>query len=139
MNKRQVHNNSELYDAIIIGAGTCGIIFLKYAREQGLRCLILEKQDAVGGLWNWLPVWQDIQNRKNDFAINDVPLEGVKQPDVLKHVRAWVHEYDLAPDIRLQHEVTSVSWMDDEWRVQTNLGTFHAHYLIAASGVQNEP
>ena len=49
MSKRQVDNNSEPYDAIIIGAGICGIIFLKYAREQGLRCLVLEKQDAVGG------------------------------------------------------------------------------------------
>lgn len=75
--------NTAPYDAIVIGAGISGIIFLKYAREQGLRCLALEKEDAVGGLWNWLPAWQDIQNRKQDFAINDVPLEGVKQPEVL--------------------------------------------------------
>ncbi|MEJ2598048.1 MAG: NAD(P)-binding domain-containing protein [Anaerolineales bacterium] len=139
MSKKPAYANAEPYEAIIIGAGICGIIFLKYAREQGLRCLALEKQDAVGGLWNWIPAWQDIQIRKKDFAINDVPLDGVKQPDVLQHLRQWVQKYNLAAFIKLQHEVTSVSWMGEEWQVQTNQATFRANYLIAASGVQNEP
>jgi cation diffusion facilitator CzcD-associated flavoprotein CzcO len=139
MSEKRVPANAEPYDAIVIGAGICGIIFLKYAREQGLRCLALEKQDAVGGLWNWVPAWQDIQNRKEDFAINDVPLDGAKQPDVLRHIRGWVQEYNLASFIRLQHEVTSVSWIDKEWQLQTNHGTFRANYLIVASGVQNDP
>jgi cation diffusion facilitator CzcD-associated flavoprotein CzcO len=141
MSEKRVPTNTEPYDAIVIGAGICGVIFLKYAREQGLRCLALEKQDAVGGLWNWLPAWQDLQNRKADYGIDDVPLDGVKQPDVLQHVRQWVQEYNLSPFIRLQHEVTFVSWMDrdEEWQVQTNQGTFRANYLIVASGVQNEP
>lgn len=127
------------YDAIVIGAGICGIIFLKYASEQGLRCLALEKQDEVGGLWKWLPAWQDIQNRKADFAINDVPLDGVKQPDILQHVHEWVQAFDLAPLIRLQHEVTSVVWRDEQWQVHTSRGTFRTTYLIVASGVQNTP
>jgi len=137
--RRLEESTPEVYDAIVIGAGICGIIFLKYASEQGLRCLALEKQEDVGGLWRWLPAWQDIQNRKEDFAINGVPLDGVRQKDILQHVREWVQEYDLAPFIRPDHEVTSVSWKDEEWQVQTNKGTFRANYLIAASGVQNKP
>lgn len=139
MSKESPSTNTEPYDVIVVGAGICGVIFLKYARDQGLRCLALEKQDDVGGLWNWLPAWQDIQNRKEDFAINDVPLDGVKQPHIRQHVREWVQAYDLAPSIRLNHEVTSVSWTGDEWHVQTSQGTFLASYLIVASGVQNEP
>ena len=124
--------NTEPYDAIVIGAGISGIIFLKYAREQGLRCLALESKTQIGGLWNWLPAWQDIQYRKKDFAINDVPLDGVKQPDILQLVREWVREYELAPFIRLRHEVTSASWMDERWQVQTDRGPFYANYLIVA-------
>lgn len=139
MNNQQAHANAEPYDAIIIGAGICGVIFLKYAREKGLRCVALEKQDEVGGLWNWIPAWQDIQNRQKDFAINDVPLNGVKQPDVLQHVREWVQKYDLAAFIKLKHEATSVSWTGEAWKIETNQGTLRAKYLIAASGVQNEP
>jgi cation diffusion facilitator CzcD-associated flavoprotein CzcO len=135
MSKRRVQANGDPYDAIIIGAGICGVIFLRYAREQGLRPLVLEKQDDVGGLWNWIPAWQDIQNRQKDFAINDVPLQGVKQADVLQHVHEWVQKYDLAPFIKLQHEVSSVTWTGEEWRVQTNQGAFHAKFLIAASRV----
>lgn len=129
----------EPLDVIVIGAGICGIIFLKYASDAGLRCLVLEKQADVGGLWNWLPSWQDIQNRTQDFAINDVPLEGADQPDIQRHAREWVDRYDLAPFIELGCEATSVSRSGDQWHVQTNRGVFVSDYLIAATGVQNEP
>ncbi|MBA1147659.1 NAD(P)-binding domain-containing protein [Ectothiorhodospiraceae bacterium WFHF3C12] len=127
------------YDTIVIGAGYCGVIFLAYAREQGLDCLLLDKQDDVGGLWAWLPSWQDIQNRRQDFAVNAVPLRGVTQPAIHQHVREWVEKYELAPHIRLRHEVTSVAWMGDYWNVETTRGTFRCRHLAVASGAQNEP
>jgi len=127
------------YDVIVVGAGICGVIFLKYALEQGLRCLVLETQSDVGGLWAKLPAWQDLQNRKEDFAINGVPLDGVTQPFVQRHVRAWVRRYGLAPHIRLGCRVTSISPVGDAWTVQTTSGTFSADYVVAATGVQNEP
>ncbi len=127
------------YDVIVVGAGICGVIFLKYALEQGLRCLVLDAQSEVGGLWAKLPAWQDLQNRKEDFAINDVPLDGVTQPFVQGHVLAWVTRYDLAPHIQLDCEVTSISRVDDRWNVETTSGTFRSDWVVAATGVQNEP
>lgn len=126
-------------DVIVVGAGICGVILLKYARDQGLRCLALEQKDDVGGLWAWLPAWQDIQNRRQDYAVNGVPLHGPAQPDIHQHVREWVRRYGLAPFIRFGCEVTSVSWADGEWQVETTRGTNRTRYLIVASGVQNEP
>lgn len=137
--QKQPLTNSKPYDAIVIGAGITGIIFLAYARKQGLRCLLVDKQDDVGGLWNRLPPWQDIQNRKEDFAINGVPLEGVRQPDVVEHVRTWVREHGLADSVKLRCEVTSVSWERGRWRVQTDGGSFQANHLVVASGTQNKP
>ncbi len=124
---------------MVIGAGLCGLVFLTYARRAGLRCLALEKQDDVGGLWNRLPAWQDIQNRREDFAINDVPLRGVRQPDVADHARAWVDSHDLAPHIQLGCEVTSTERRDGRWHVHTTDGTVVADHLVVASGVQNVP
>lgn len=129
----------QAHDVIVVGAGICGVVFLKYARERGLDCVVLEKQDHVGGLWSWLPAWQDIQNRRQDFAINGVPLEGVEQPDIRRHVQQWVEHYHLAPFIELGCEVTSVSRDDGLWNVQTSRGALQAKHLVAASGVQNEP
>lgn len=127
------------HDVLVIGAGLCGLIFLSYARRAGLPCLAVEKQDAVGGLWNRLPAWQDIQNRREDFAINGVPLHGVRQPDVAEHARAWVDLHDLAPHIRLGCEVTSTEHRDGRWHVRTTGGTFETDHLVVASGAQNAP
>ena len=139
MNKAKSSKNTDHFDVIVIGAGLCGITFLKYALEQNLRCIILEKHQDVGGLWTWLPSWQDIQNRKADFSINGIPLEGVTQPAIHRYAREWVREYNLEPFIKLQCKVASVSRVDYEWTVQTNQGIFRSAYLVVASGVQNEP
>jgi hypothetical protein len=127
------------YDVLVIGAGICGVIFLKYALERGLRCLVLEKQADVGGLWTWLPAWQDIQNRKEDYALDDVPLDGVAQPDIQRYVCEWVRRYDLGSYIRLSCEVTSVSWLGERWKIETPAGTYQSKFVVAATGVENEP
>ena len=86
------------FDIIIIGAGISGIVFLKYAKEYNFKCLVLEKQNDVGGLWNKLPYWQDIQNKKKDFTINNVPLNGVDQKNIKKFCESWVNKYLLRDD-----------------------------------------
>ncbi|MGD8608210.1 MAG: NAD(P)-binding domain-containing protein, partial [Myxococcales bacterium] len=139
MSEPRIPAEQTTYDAIVIGAGICGITFLKYARDEDLHCTVLEKQDDVGGLWNWIPAWQDIQNRVQDFGINGVPLEGAAQPDIHRYAHAWVRRYELAPLIKLNCEVDRVSWSDEGWHVHTNRGEFRSDYLIVATGVQNEP
>jgi cation diffusion facilitator CzcD-associated flavoprotein CzcO len=130
---------SNVYDVIVIGAGLCGIISLKYARDNGLNCLVLEKEEEAGGVWRWIPAWQDIQNRKQDFSINRVPLKGVKQPDIHQYIQEWVRKFDLHSYIRLSTQVISVSWNGEIWQVRTDQTTFQTRYLIVASGVQNRP
>jgi len=132
-------SHSKIYDAIIIGAGISGVTFLKYARDKGLNCLVLEKQNGVGGLWKRLPSWQDIQNRTVDFAINGISIYGEKQSDVHQYVMDWVAQYELASHIKLNCQVTSTAWEEDHWVIQTSDGPFLARYVIAASGVQNKP
>jgi|GEM_PF-679831 len=130
----------EPHDAVVIGAGLCGLIFMAYARERGLRCVALEKQDDVGGLWNRLPAWQDIQNRRQDIAIDGVPLDGVDQPAVHGYAHEWVRRFGLDGDIRLGCEVTAVSRAGGTWMIRTKRGdVLRAKFLIVASGVQNEP
>ncbi|MGD8690034.1 MAG: NAD(P)/FAD-dependent oxidoreductase [Gammaproteobacteria bacterium] len=133
-------NDPEPYDAIVVGAGLCGIIFMAYARKRGLRCVALEKQGDVGGLWKRLPAWQDIQNKRQDIALNGVPLDGVDQPAMHRYARQWVHRFGLEPHIRLNCEVTAAAWTDGGWTVRTKAGeVLRSQFLIVASGVQNEP
>ena len=46
---------SDRFDVVIVGGGPGGIIALYYARQAGLKTILLEKRDAVGGLWAQLP------------------------------------------------------------------------------------
>lgn len=130
----------EPYDAIVIGAGLCGIVFLAYARKQGLRCIALEKQSDVGGLWYRLPAWQDIQNLRQDIALDGVPLRGVDQAAMHQFAREWVRRFRLEPHLRLGREVTGVARENGGWTVRTRAGeVFRTRHLVAASGVQNQP
>jgi len=132
---KSAYASRESYDTVVIGAGLCGIIFLAYARDNGLRCIVLEKQNDIGGLWYRLPPWQDLQNRRQDFA-----LDGLDQPAVHRYAREWVRRFALDPYIRLGCEVTDVSRIDEAWTVSTKSGeALRANHLVVASGVQNEP
>ncbi len=126
-------------DVIVIGGGICGIVFCKYALENRLDVLVLEKENEIGGLWRKLPSWQDLQTRKEDWSLNDLPIDGVTQSDVFKNIQAWVDRYALNPVIRLGHAVSEVKRLEPHWEVQTNRGSFLARNLLVASGIQNVP
>lgn len=126
------------FDIIIIGAGISGVVFLKYAKEYNFKCLVLEKQNGLGGLWNKLPYWQDIQNKRFDFTINKVPLQGVKQKNIQQFTESWVNKYHLRGDILLNTEVTSVARANQKWTIQTSHEAFISDHLVVASGIQNE-
>ncbi|MGF6722144.1 cation diffusion facilitator CzcD-associated flavoprotein CzcO [Paraburkholderia sp. GAS41] len=49
-------------DLVVVGGGIC----LKYAKDAGLKTVLLERRERIGGLWRDLPAWQYIQFRKED-------------------------------------------------------------------------
>lgn len=85
------------HDLIIVGGGIGGIISLKYAKDAGLDAILLEKGDAVSGLWRDLRAWQDLQIRKEDWTLGDLPIAGEDQASVLANIREWVERFELAP------------------------------------------
>lgn len=131
--------NSSQYDLVIIGAGIGGIISLKYARDAGLKAIVLEKADRVGGLWRDLPAWQDLQISRNDWGLGPLTLTAEDQLSVLANIGAWVDRFNLADGIRLNCAVTSARHDGNEWFVQAAQETLHAKFLIAATGAHNIP
>jgi len=126
-------------DLVIVGGGIGGIICLKYAKDAGLNALLLERGDRIGGLWRDLPSWQDIQFRKEDWTLGDLPLAGEDQPDILGNIEAWAERFDLAPSIRLNESVTSARQGEVSWHLTTDAATYDATWLIAATGGHNRP
>lgn len=126
-------------DLLIIGGGIGGIICLKYAQDAGLNALLLEGRESVGGLWRDLPSWQDIQIRKEDWTLGDIPLLGEDQANILRNIESWVERFGLAPQIRLNELVTQAKVSKSGWHVSTGLGEYESKWLIAATGGHNIP
>jgi cation diffusion facilitator CzcD-associated flavoprotein CzcO len=126
-------------DVAVVGGGIGGIVCLHYARKAGLDAVLLEKQDAVGGLWRRLPAWQDIQISTVDWALGDLPLVGPTQPAILANIEAWVDRFGLAGHIRLGSPVLRAHHADGAWQLDTPGGVVRARHLVAASGAHNTP
>lgn len=126
-------------DLVIVGAGIGGVICLKYAQDAGLKTVLLEARERIGGLWRDLPSWQDIQFRKEDWTLGDLPLAGEKQPDILRNIEAWVDRFGLAPQIVLSAPVTRAHPCEGGWRVTTDAAVYRSRWLIAATGGHNRP
>lgn len=126
-------------DVAIIGAGLAGVIHLHYARHAGLRALVLEREDGVGGLWRTLPAWQDIQISVPDWALGDVPLDGPLQPQILRNIEAWVTRFGLADGIACGRPVQRARHDGQAWMLETPQGTVRARHLVAATGGHNAP
>lgn len=126
-------------DVIIVGGGIGGLICLKYADDAGLRAVVLEREDRVGGLWRDLPSWQDIQFRREDWTLGDLPIDGEDQASILRNIEAWAERFELAPRIRLGEPVRRARPVGDGWSVTTDAATWRARWLIAATGAHNRP
>jgi Pyridine nucleotide-disulphide oxidoreductase len=131
--------DNTLLDVAIVGGGLAGLVALTYARRAGLRAMVLEKHDRVGGLWSRLPAWQDIQISPADWALGDLPLGGSTQPHILANIEAWVPRFNLADGIRLNTPVLRARWSDDAWELATPQGAVRARHLVAATGAHNTP
>ena len=46
-------NEVKQVDAVIVGAGFAGLYLLYKLRQQGLRVVVFEAGDGVGGTWYW--------------------------------------------------------------------------------------
>jgi cation diffusion facilitator CzcD-associated flavoprotein CzcO len=132
-------SGSDEIDVLIVGGGPGGIIALCYARQAGLKTVLLEKQDTVGGLWAQLPSWQDIQNREEDWTLGNIPITGVNQISIAANIQQWVHKFDLAQHIWLNSPAISASPINGRWDIQTPTVKLRAKALISATGVHNRP
>jgi cation diffusion facilitator CzcD-associated flavoprotein CzcO len=127
------------FDLIIVGGGIGGVICLKYAKDAGLRALLLEGRERIGGLWRDLPSWQDIQFRREDWTLGDLPLSGEDQPSILHNIEAWAERFELSPFIRLNAPVVRAQPGASGWSVTTDSAVYGSKFLIAATGGHNRP
>ncbi|MBS1693455.1 MAG: NAD(P)/FAD-dependent oxidoreductase [Actinobacteria bacterium] len=139
------------FDAIVIGAGFSGLAILHHLRDIGLRTVVLDAQDGVGGTWwaNRYPgVRTDSEFSYYSFSFSKEVREewswSQRYPageEVLEYLNFVADRLDLRRDIRLGVYVDSARYDEDAntWTVITADGqSLSATYLISGMGVLSQ-
>jgi cation diffusion facilitator CzcD-associated flavoprotein CzcO len=140
------------FDAIVIGAGFSGLYALHRLRELGLRAVIVERSDEVGGTWlfNRYPGARcDIESIEYSYSFSDeIQQEWVwtetmpAQPEIEAYLNFVADRLDLRPDIRFGTNVVSMTFDEQTatWKVGTEGGeSFTAPFVVAAAGILSAP
>ena len=136
------------YDAIIIGAGVCGIYMLYRLLQQGLKVLVLEKAEGPGGTWYWnrYPGARfDSESYTYGYSFSEELLREwdwsehfAGQPETLGYLNHVVDKFDLRERMKFEAHVTSARFDESAnlWRITLKDGqVFSATYFCTAIGM----
>jgi cyclohexanone monooxygenase len=138
---------SQTADVVVVGAGFAGMYMLHRLRALGLRTVVFEAGDDVGGTWYWnrYPGARvDVECINYSFSFSsDLEQEYrwaeryAPQPEILSYARHVADRFDLRRDIKFSTRVTAASWDEPSrsWRVETDQGdVVTARYVVMATG-----
>jgi cation diffusion facilitator CzcD-associated flavoprotein CzcO len=137
------------YDAIVIGAGFGGLYMLYKLREDlGLRVLVLEEQDGVGGTWymNRYPGARcDTESVVYSYGFPDERIADwrwsgkyPKQDELLRYFNFVADRLDLKRSIEFGTRVSGASFDESHstWTVNAADGrSLRTQFLISAVGM----
>ncbi len=140
------------FDVVIVGAGFAGMYQLKRMRDAGMRAVVLEAADDVGGTWYWnrYPGARcDILTVDYSYSW-DPELEQewtwseryATQPEILRYAQFVADKHDLRRDIRFETRVAGAVWDDEAgvWNIRTEGGdVLTAPYYVMATGCLSVP
>src|SRR6201987_2870082 len=111
------------FDAIIIGAGVCGLYQLYKLRELGLRARVFETGSNVGGTWYWnrYPGARfDSESWSYGYSFSPELLEEwnwdehfASQPETERYLNYVADKFDLRRDIQFNSRVTAAHYQED--------------------------
>ena len=89
-------SNARAYDAIVVGAGVNGLVCAAYLARGGLRTLVLEARDSVGGMAETAELWPGVRVPVLAHTV------GRLRPNVARELRLRDHGLRLVqPDVRV--------------------------------------
>ncbi len=139
-------------DAIIVGAGLAGLYQLHRLRGLGVRALVIEAADDVGGTWYWnrYPGARcDVQSMSYSYSFSpELEQDWVwtekypEQPEILRYINHVADRFDLRPDILFSTRVLSGHYDEAaaRWSVTTDGGrALTTQFVIMATGCLSAP
>src|SRR5262249_11904235 len=153
MRMDQTDEGFPFLDVIVVGAGWSGLLACKYCLSEGLKTLVLESRDSIGGVWSFtrdrryggvMTTAETTSSRciteMSDFPMPETYPEFPSHLQILAYLDAYCDRFHLQPCIRLDHRVDSARKVGEVWYVTCSNGSeFQAKNLIVSSGVHQHP
>ena len=123
---------TENFDAVVVGAGFAGLRALYTLREMGMKVLVIDAADDIGGVWyfNRYPGARcDVESFDYSYSFSS-ELEQewrwteryATQPEILRYAQFVAERYDLRRDIDFSTQVEAAHWdaAAERWRIRTS-------------------
>ncbi len=141
-----------MIDVLVVGAGFAGLRALYTLRKQGLKCLVIEASDEVGGVWNYnrYPGARcDVESYDYSYGFSE-ELEQewrwteryAQQGEILDYIRYVADKFELRKDILFSTRLESATYNESaaNWTVATSNGkTITARFVVMAVGQLSKP
>jgi hypothetical protein len=145
--------NLPSFDVIILGAGWSGLMACKYCLGEGLKTLVLESRDTIGGVWAFtndvrfggvMTTTETTSSRCvteiSDFPMPDTYPEFPSHVEILAYLKDYCGRFDLDRHLHLDHQVSNARKVGELWHVTCANGSeYRAKNLIVSSGVHQHP
>ena len=144
--------NTQHYDAVIIGAGIGGLYQLYRLRKAGLKVIAIDGGTGVGGTWYWnrypgarVDSPSHVYQYWFSEALNqawDWSERFPAQPETERYLNFVADRYELRKDIEFSTRVLACDFDEttQRWQVKTDQGaTLDTKYLISCAGTLSTP
>ena len=117
------------FDAIVIGAGICGIYMAYSLKKLGMNFTVIERGGDVGGTWQWnrYPGCRfDSESETYGYSFSKELLQEwdwkerfSAREDTEEYLQYVVKKFDLRKYMQFNLMFTAAAWQEDEnfWRV----------------------
>ncbi len=113
-------SSSEIFDALVVGAGPTGLACAIECKRRGLKAVVIEKGCLVNSLYNY-PANLIFFTTPELLEIGDLPMTSVREKptrtEALKYYRRVTQHYQL--DVHQYERVDDVSGVDGNFSIET--------------------
>jgi thioredoxin reductase (NADPH) len=133
-----------MHDAIVVGAGPCGLAAAIALKQAGLKSLVLEKGCLVNSIYHY-PLSMKFFSSADNLEIGGIPFTTVHEKptraEALAYYRTVVRVHRL--NVRLYEKVTRLVREKDGFVVHTEARDgahiYRTRYVILATGYYDKP
>ncbi|GAA1228486.1 ArsO family NAD(P)H-dependent flavin-containing monooxygenase [Prauserella halophila] len=130
-------------DVVVIGGGQAGLAAGYFLRRAGLRFVVLDAQDDPGGAWRrgWDSLRLFSPAEHNPLPGWWMPRQEGELFPTAGHVAAYLRDYELRYDLPVRRPVRVHGVRDAgaALAVDTDHGTWHASFVVSATGTWDSP